>query len=183
MDWTTSPTSNPIRLIFAEAKRATNDELPTEFGLAHEHRSAQLALETVAKCYTLEVMAATTPLRLDSTLVNDARSSADLMERSTTAQVEFWAKLGRVAESVFAHDRIRTLKQTGRIRDIDALVAAIDTPAGRKRALAEITRHGTPIYGTDPAHPGLIVETKPDGTTCVGRFVNRKFVPRKGAKG
>lgn len=146
-------------------------------------RQPNLRLKTVAKCYTYGVMAATTPLRLDSTLVNDARSSADLMERSTTAQVEFWAKLGRVAESVFAHDRIRTLKKTGRIRDIDTLIATIDTPAGREQALAEITRHGTPIYGTDPAHPGLIVETKPDGTTRLGRFVNRKFVPRKGAKG
>lgn len=121
-------------------------------------------------------MAATTPLRFDSDFVNEARTSAALMERSITAQVEFWAKLGRVAEAVFAHDRIRLLKETGRVQDLDTLLAKVDTPEGRELAKAEIARHGTPVYGTDPAHPGLIVQKLPDGTKRVGRFVNRQFV-------
>ncbi len=120
-------------------------------------------------------MAATTPLRFDSAFVNEARSSALLMDRSPTAQVEFWAKLGRVAEAVFAHDRIRLLKETGRVQDLDTLLAKVDTPEGRELARAEIARHGTPIYGTDPAHPGLIVQKLPDGTKHLGRFVNRQF--------
>lgn len=124
-------------------------------------------------------MPATTPLRFDSAFVNDARSSAALMERSVTAQVEFWAKLGRVAEAVFAHDRIRMLKETGRVQDLDALLAKVDTAAGRELAKAEIVRHGTPIYGTDPAHPGFIVQRLPDGTKRLGRFVNRQFVAVK----
>jgi hypothetical protein len=101
------------------------------------------------------------------------------MERSPTAQVEFWAKLGRVAESVFSHDRIRTIKQMGQVQDLDSLIARIDTKDGRKLALAEIQRHGTPTYGTDPKHPGLIVERQPDGTTRVGKFVNRQFVAQR----
>jgi hypothetical protein len=121
-------------------------------------------------------MPATTPLRFDSAFVNDARSSAALMERSVTAQVEFWAKLGRVAEAVFAHDRIRSLKETGRVQDLDGLLAKVNTAAGRELARVEIARHGTPIYGTDPAHPGRIVQKLPDGTKRLGRFVNRQFV-------
>ena len=121
-------------------------------------------------------MPSTTPLRFDSAFVNDVRSAAALMERSATAQVEFWAKLGRVAEAVFAHDRIRLLKETGRVQDLDGLLAKVDTAAGRELAKAEITRHGTPIYGTDPAHPGLIVQKLPDGTKRLGRLVNRRFV-------
>jgi hypothetical protein len=121
-------------------------------------------------------MPATIPLRLDAQLVHDARSSAALMERSPTAQVEFWAKLGRVAESVFSHDRIRTIKQMGQVEDLDTLISRIDTHEGRKLALAEIQRHGTPTYGTDPKYPGLIVERQPDGATRVGKFVNRQFV-------
>jgi len=101
------------------------------------------------------------------------------MERSPTAQIEFWAKLGRVAESVFSHDRIRTIKQMGQIQDLDSLIARIDTDEGRKLALAEIQRHGTPTYGTDPKHPGLIVERQPDGITRVGKFVNRQFVEQR----
>ncbi|MDI1250911.1 MAG: hypothetical protein PSV13_18760 [Lacunisphaera sp.] len=121
-------------------------------------------------------MPSTTPLRFDSAFVNEARSAAALMERSATAQVEFWAKLGRVAEAVFAHDRIRLLKETGRVQDLDGLLAKVDTAAGRELAKAEIMRHGTPIYGADPAHPGLIVQKLPDGTKRLGRFVNRRFV-------
>jgi hypothetical protein len=121
-------------------------------------------------------MPATTPLRFDSAFVNEARSTAALMERSTTAQVEFWAKLGRVAEAVFAHDRIRLLKETGRVQDIDTLLAKVDSPEGRELAKAEIARQGSPIYGTDPAHPGLIVRKLPDGTKHLGKFVNRQFV-------
>lgn len=98
------------------------------------------------------------------------------MDRSPTAQVEFWAKLGRVAESVFSHDRIRTIKQMGQVEDLDSLISRIDTTEGRKLALAEIQRHGTPTYGTDPKYPGLIIERQPDGTTRVGKFVNRQFV-------
>ncbi len=121
-------------------------------------------------------MSSTTPLRFDSAFVNEARSTAALMERSATAQVEFWAKLGRVAEAVFAHDRIRLLKETGRVQDLASLLAKVDTAAGRELAKTEIMRHGTPIYGTDPAHPGLIVQKSPDGTKRLGRFVNRQFV-------
>ncbi|MDO8543243.1 MAG: hypothetical protein Q7S40_22635 [Opitutaceae bacterium] len=124
-------------------------------------------------------MAATTPLCFDSAFVNEARSSATLMDRSVTAQVEFWAKLGRVAEAVFAHDRIRLLKETGRVQDLVSLLAKVDTPEGRELAKAEIGRHGTPIYGTDPAHPGLIVQKLPDGTKRLGRFVNRQFMAVK----
>ena len=120
-------------------------------------------------------MPSTTPLRFDSSLVNEARSSAVLMERSVTAQLEFWAKLGRVAEAVFAHDRIRLLKERGRVQDLDRLLANVNTPAGRELAQAEILRHGTPIYGSDPAHPGLIVQQLPDGTKRLGRFINRQF--------
>ncbi len=127
-------------------------------------------------------MAATTPLRFDSAFVNEARFSAELMERSVTAQVEFWAKLGRVAEAVFAHDRIQLLKATGRVQDLDTLLARVGTPEGRELAKAEIARHGTPIYGTDPMHPGLIVQKLPDGTKRLGRFVNRQFVEESAAR-
>ena len=121
-------------------------------------------------------MPTTVPLRLDSQLVNDARTSAALLDRTPTAQVEFWAKLGRVAEAVFTHDSIRTIKKIGRAKDIDGLLSGVDTPEGRQLALDEIRRNGTPTYGTDPKHPGFIIERHPNGTLRIGKFVNRQFV-------
>ena len=50
-----------------------------------------------------------------------------------------------------------------------------DTPEGRELAKAEISRHGTPLYGYDPARAALLQQL-PDGTRRFGRFVNRRFV-------
>jgi hypothetical protein len=68
-------------------------------------------------------------------------------------------------------------QEPGRLPDLDSLLANVDTPDGRELATAEIARHGTPIYGTDPAHPGLVLQKLTDGTTRLGKFVNRQFVP------
>ena len=138
---------------------------------------AESNLEFVAFCYTLSGMATTTPLRIDRTLVQEARNTATLLERTPTAQIEFWAKLGRVAEAVFAQGKILELQRAGRVQDLSALLTQTETAAGRELARAEIKRHGVPIYGTDPAHPGLIVQELPDGTRRLGRFVHREFVP------
>jgi len=121
-------------------------------------------------------MSSTTPLRLDAALVNEARASASLFDRSPTAQIEFWAKLGRVAEAVLSHDSIKTLKATERVQDLTTLLSRADTPAGQKRAKAVIMRHGSPVYGSDSAFPGDIIETMPDGSKRRGKFVNRRFM-------
>lgn len=80
-----------------------------------------------------------------------------------------------------AEVRLRTV--TDRIQDLDALVPVDGTIKGRELAKAEIARHGTPVYGTDQAHPGMIVQKLPDGTKRLGRFVNRQFVEQAGDTG
>lgn len=119
----------------------------------------------------------TIPLRIDAELVNEARQSASVMDRTPTAQIEFWAKLGRVLEAVLSHDAVVLMKTAARVRDVDELLARANTPQGRQRALAEIARHKGPIYSSDPDRPGVIVETRSDGSKRRGRFVNRHFTP------
>ena len=48
-----------------------------------------------------------------------------------------------------------------------------------RKSTGRIARHGTPICGTDPAHPGLIIQKLPDGTKRLGKFNNRQFVVSK----
>ena len=119
----------------------------------------------------------TIPLRIDADLVNEARQSAAVMDRTPTAQIEFWAKLGRVLEAVLSHDAVVLMKTAARVRDVDELLARANTPQGRQRALAEIARHKGPVYSSDPSQPGVIVETRSDGSKRRGRFVNRRFTP------
>lgn len=117
----------------------------------------------------------TIPLRIDTDLVNVARKSAALMDRTPTAQIEFWAKLGRVMEAVLTHDAIVTVKEASQVKKLDELLAMVSTPEGKMRALAEIRRHKGPTYSADPDEPGVIIESLPDGSRRRGRFVNRRF--------
>jgi hypothetical protein len=117
------------------------------------------------------------PLRIDSKLVNLARSSGSLFDRPPTAQIEHWAKLGRVLESVLTGESVAKVKQRGNIADLDEVVALSQTEKGRSQALAVIARHAGPVYESDPDAPGLIVERRADGSVRRGRFSNRQFVP------
>jgi ParD-like antitoxin of type II bacterial toxin-antitoxin system len=118
----------------------------------------------------------TVPLRIDSDLVHQARSAGALFDRPPTAQIEHWAKLGRVLDSVLSGKSVANVKARARISSIEKIVALSQSKAGQAKARAIIARHGGPIYGTDPATPGLIVERHPDGSIRRGRFVNRRFV-------
>lgn len=122
-------------------------------------------------------MGATIPLRIDSELVNQARNVGALHDRPPTAQIEHWAKLGRVLDSVLSGKSIAHVKQLSRIDDLDAILALTQTPAGQAKARAVIAKHKGPIYTADPERPDVILEKLPDGTTRSGRFINRQFVP------
>ncbi|MDQ3625025.1 MAG: ParD-like family protein [Verrucomicrobiota bacterium] len=126
----------------------------------------------------------TVPLRIDSELVNQARSAGALFERPPTAQIEFWAKLGRVMESVLTGAGMAGVKQMARVENLDQVLALTRTEKGRQKALALIARHKGPVYAVDPGAPDVIREKLPDGTVRRGKFMNRRFVehPRGAAR-
>jgi len=119
------------------------------------------------------------PLRIDSELVNHARSAGALFDRPPTAQIEHWAKLGRVLDCILSGEGIAEVKRRGNVADLDQVVALSQTVKGRKRALAMIAKHAGPVYEADPGAPELIVERRADGSVRRGRFANRRFVPVK----
>ncbi len=119
----------------------------------------------------------TIPLRIDSELVNRARETGAIMERTPTAQIEFWAKLGRVMEGVMSHTGVVALKQAAQVNKLDELLNLSTSPEGKERARAEILRHKGPTYSSDPGKAGVIIERNADGTQRRGRFVSRRFMP------
>lgn len=121
-------------------------------------------------------VASNMPLRVDAALVNQARNTGAVADRSATSQLEHWAKLGRVVESVLSGDSIAKVKGLSRVDNLAEILAFTQTPAGRERALKIILRSGRPTYESDPASPGFILERSPDGTVRKGRFLNRQFV-------
>jgi hypothetical protein len=86
---------------------------------------------------------ATTPLDLDTALVTAAANFAAASGRTTAGQIEFWVRLGRVADAAFTMDRARTLAESGNAPDLDALISTVDTPEDLSRAVAEIRRRPT----------------------------------------
>ena len=119
----------------------------------------------------------TIPLRIDSVLVNQARSAGTLADRPPTAQIEHWAKLGRVLDSVLSGRSAAKVKEVARVTALENVVALSQSEAGRKRARSIIARHQGPVYETDDKTPGVILERTQDGSVRRGRFVNRRFAP------
>ncbi len=117
------------------------------------------------------------PLRIDSELVNLARTTGALFDRPPTAQIEHWAKLGRVLDSVLLGESVANVKRRGNVAELDQVVALSQSEKGRKKAQALIAKHAGPIYETDPRAPDLVFERRADGSVRRGRFSNRQFVP------
>ena len=128
------------------------------------------------------------PVKLSDELVLSARIEAEGADRSITAQIEHWAKLGRAAEVALGYTSATALKRSGGnvakvagnrasynavTKVLTKLVSSVD----RRDVKTAVRASGKPVYGMDPAHPGLVVREDPDGTRTLGRFVNRKFVP------
>jgi hypothetical protein len=120
---------------------------------------------------------ATVRIHIDSGLVKKAKSAALVADRPITAQIEHWAKLGRILESVLTGASMFRVKQLGCSPSPCDALAASQTQAGQDKTRAVIFNHGMPTYSSAPDNPNLILERSPDGSVRSGRFVNRKFLP------
>ena len=132
------------------------------------------------------------PVKLSDVLVKTARAEAKATNRSITAQVEHWAKLGRVVEAALKHADLLDLKRSGgnlehafadatKREDVLALLDKIARSSDRAFIMKRLKAREKPVYATDPAHPGMLVKIDPDGTRTPGKLENRKFVPAKTA--
>src|SRR5438132_815176 len=134
-----------------------------------------------------------TPLKVSDGLFAVAKQEAQATQRSITAQVEHWARIGRAVEVVLAHQELLTLKQVGEIltplypsavrrQEVHDLLHRIATTADREPTRTALQASGTPLYGTDPEYPGMIVQVMPDGTRTPGHLEGRRFVPAHSGK-
>lgn len=117
------------------------------------------------------------PVKLSDDLVLDARVTAEVSERSIAGQVEYWARLGRAAESLMRADAVLKLKRIGDATPLSKNLEAIETPEGRERLTAVLAQRPFPHFEPAEGRPGLLVKIDADGTRSVGRFVQRVFTP------
>jgi len=130
------------------------------------------------------------PVKLSDRLVRAARVEAKVLDRSITAQIEHWAKVGRAVEVALGHvdvyalkasagDLRRTIPEAPRRRALLAALDKITVDADRATVIEKIRANGHPVYGTDPAFPGFIVRVDSDGTRTPGLIENRQFVAQQ----
>jgi ParD-like antitoxin of type II bacterial toxin-antitoxin system len=129
-----------------------------------------------------------TPLKVSDSLFTLAKQEAQATQRSITAQVEHWARIGRAVEGILAHEELLTLKQVGELltpvfstaarqQEVHELLSRIADSSDREATKTALRASGTPLYTTDPEHPGLIIQAWPDGRRIPGSLEGRRFVP------
>ena len=129
-------------------------------------------------------------VKLSDELVAAAKEAAGLSHRSTAAQIEFWATLGKSIDGALtsqqAGELVRSVREpAGDYKSFQtplpvALTQALRealSPVGRQAMAAELAASPNPRYGTDPALPGCLIRYNTDGSKTVGRWVNDDFEP------
>lgn len=126
-------------------------------------------------------------MKVSDELFRVAKEEAAAENRSITAQVEHWARVGRAVEAVLAHGELLGLKRAGsmltpvfpradRRRQVHALLTKIAAENDRSPVTKRIHDAGGVVYAGSPGSPGRVVQVHPDGTRILGRMEGRRFV-------
>ena len=124
------------------------------------------------------------PVKLSDDLVRAARRAASESRRSITAQVEYWASVGRAAERSMPRTVVGALARGREVAAEHPVLSFFEriseanqrVAAERKLALARFPR-----YESDPARSGAIVAVHADGRRVRGTWNLKRnaFVPAR----
>jgi len=115
------------------------------------------------------------PVKISDRLLALAREEAQGTHRSMTTRIEHWANLGRAVEVIEPYQIFPVPAHTPRGVLHDLLMGLV-ADADRGSLKARIRAAGTPVYMTDPAYPGMLVEVREAGTRVSGHLEGRRFV-------
>jgi len=115
------------------------------------------------------------PVRLSDALVLDARLAGEVVHRSISGQVEFWASIGRAIEPLILGEQLIALCRTTSVRPLSVCLESVDSPEGHRRLVDFLKTQPYPHYEPAPDGHGLLIRIEEDGKRSLGRFVNREF--------
>ena len=129
---------------------------------------------------------ASSPVRLQSELMQAAAIVGQRMHRSTAEQIEYWAALGRsVSNSVNPDNLLAVTSGLAQLKVIPINAPTIDpddvfASIERDRSLGRLSESVTDVpvkYQASVKYPGQLEQVSPDGTIIVGQFSMGKFTP------
>ena len=131
------------------------------------------------------------PLRLDASLVEQAKLSGKHLHRSTAEQIEYWADIGRSVSQVITPETLLQL-YAGAVRvKIEPVTSTTIDPNSLFDTLEDDRITGSLKdnvtfsalrYQASTHYPGMLEQIASDGTVVVGQFENGKFSPSLGKK-
>lgn len=119
------------------------------------------------------------PVKLSDEIVNEARQSSAIFQRSIAGQIEYWAQLGRPVEGLLDLQQTIVLRQAGVHKGVAECLAMVGTEEGKARVRAVLAARPFPQYEADPKTAGVFVRTEADGSRVKGRFLGRSFVAER----
>ena len=132
------------------------------------------------------------PVKVGDELVEEARRTAPLANRSIARQIEHWARLGRAVEQLVKTEDVMAFKaqladptDSAKVAEaraaLERLVHALADRTDRDAARRLILETGKPVYEAVLTRPDLVVQVWPDGRRIRGRVIDREFVAEKRA--
>jgi len=125
------------------------------------------------------------PLRLDAHLMDSARQSATLENRSVAEQIEHWARLGRVASKFIPSNALPEIIAGSLIIkteapdiapiDIDDIFDSLDSERDSGELTASLPQASV-RYQSSKIHPGLLEQVDTSGQITLGHFRGGKFL-------
>ncbi len=133
---------------------------------------------------------ASSPVRLQADLMEEAKRSGQLSHRSAAEQVEYWASIGRTVGNLLTPDALLAVR-TGLAKiSIEPVAGQAVNPtdvlanlASQRNSgqLSVSTSQGRTKYQASANHPGLLEKVDGDGSVTLGQFSNGVFEPMNAA--
>ncbi len=133
---------------------------------------------------------ASSPVRLQADLMEEAKRSGQLSHRSAAEQVEYWASIGRTVGNLLTPDALLAVR-TGLAKiSIEPVAGQAVNPtdvlanlASQRNSgqLSESISQGRTKYQASANHPGLLEKVDGDGSVTLGQFSNGVFEPMNAA--
>ncbi len=131
---------------------------------------------------------ASSPVRLDAELMEEAVKNGRLFNRSAAETIEYWAGLGQKLYKLIDPEVLLEIQAGSLLLDVKpSKVARIDPDSvfGQieerrvSETLNQFVHRDQPIYQASQLHSGLLEQIMPDGTSTPGRFQNGEFHAEK----
>jgi hypothetical protein len=119
------------------------------------------------------------PVKLSDELMLDARTTGEVVKRSISGQVEFWARLGKGVEMLLETPQVFALCRQGASRPLSECLNSVDSAEGKHRVADFLRAQPFPHYEPHPDRQGLLIRIEANGRRTVGRFLHSQFTPVK----